>query len=227
MTFKSNEKKQRRGFLSGLLKGVGALGLLAFTAPTSPEDSSDSKETDPWFNRIKGKRRMVFDVSQPHGIYPFAWTNVFLTTNAKTGTPEKDCSVVVVLRHTAIAYAFENNLWEKYKFGELFKVTNPLDNAVAAKNPFWQPKVGDYKVPGIGNIEIGINELQARGVMFCVCETAITSITARLAGSLNQDAAQLKKEWLNGLLPDIHLVPNGVWALGRAQEHGCGYCFAG
>jgi len=28
-------------------------------------------------------------------------------------------------------------------------------------------------------------------------------------------------------LPGIQPVPSGVWAIGRAQEHGCAYCFAG
>jgi len=32
---------------------------------------------------------------------------------------------------------------------------------------------------------------------------------------------------VNGVLPDIQIVPSGVWALGRAQEKGCGYIFAG
>jgi len=29
------------------------------------------------------------------------------------------------------------------------------------------------------------------------------------------------------VLPDIQIVPSGVWALGRAQQKGCGYIFAG
>jgi len=41
------------------------------------------------------------------------------------------------------------------------------------------------------------------------------------------DAAAVKKEWLGAVLPNIQVVPSGVWALGRAQEHGCTYCFAG
>jgi hypothetical protein len=64
---------------------------------------------------------VVFDATQPHGVFPFAWPRVFLLTNAATGTPEKDNSVVVVLRHDAIPYAFEERLWAKYKFGEVFK----------------------------------------------------------------------------------------------------------
>jgi hypothetical protein len=44
---------------------------------------------------------------------------------------------------------------------------------------------------------------------------------------MKMDAAAVKQEWTNGVLPNIQVVPSGVWAIGRAQEHGCTYCFAG
>jgi intracellular sulfur oxidation DsrE/DsrF family protein len=37
----------------------------------------------------------------------------------------------------------------------------------------------------------------------------------------------VKKDWESGLLPGVTVVPSGVWALGRAQENKCAYCFAG
>lgn len=227
-----NRTGHRRGFLEMLVKGATTLGLLTFTAPiklnAKPSISPNFTDgDDPWFDQIKGKHRMVFDATQPHGIYPFAWPKVFLMTNATSGTPEKDCSVVVVLRHSAIAYAFENRLWESYKFGEVFQVEDPASKTPAMHNPFWKPNVGDFKIPGVGNVDIGINELQDKGVMFCVCDMAITVFSAAVAAGMKQDAAQVKKEWLSGLLPGIHIVPSGVWAVGRAQEHGCAYCFAG
>ena len=44
---------------------------------------------------------------------------------------------------------------------------------------------------------------------------------------MHLDAEKVRKDWVSGLFPGIQVVPSGVWALGRAQEHGCGYCFAG
>ncbi len=227
-----NPTRHRRGFLGTLIKGATTLGLLTFATPMKlkadpifPEEPLSGD--DAWFAKIKGKHRIVFDATQPHGIYPFAWPRVFLMSNEATGTIEKECGVVVVLRHTAIPYAFENRLWEKYKFGEVFKAEDPATNTPSVRNPFWQPKVGDFSAPGIGNVDIGINELQARGVMFCVCNTAITVFTAAVAQGMKLDAAEVKKDWLKGLLPGIHVVPSGVWAVGRAQEYGCKYCFAG
>lgn len=169
---------------------------------------------------------MVFDVTQPHEIMPFAWPKIFLVTNGMTGSPENDCGVVVVLRHDAIPYSMGNQLWEKYKFGEMFKIDDGATKAPATSNPFWQPKPGTYTVPGIGAVQIGINELQANGVMFCACNMALTVYSAVVAQQTNQDAAAVLKEWQAGLLPGVQLVPSGVWAVGRAQEHGCSYCFA-
>jgi intracellular sulfur oxidation DsrE/DsrF family protein len=44
---------------------------------------------------------------------------------------------------------------------------------------------------------------------------------------MKMEAADVKKEWLTGLLPGVMVVPSGVWAVGRAQEHKCSYCFVG
>lgn len=234
-----NQTTHRRSFIGKLAAGAAALGIAMLPSPlkaqTTPgavkppaPPSPPTNPADVWFSKIKGRHRMVFDATRPNGVFPFAWPKVFLMTNAATGTPETDCSVVVVLRHDAICYAFENRIWEKYKFGEMFKAEDPVSKAaVATRNPFWQPKPGDFKVPGIGNVQIGINELQESGVMFCVCDAAMTVFSAVAAESMKMEAADVKKEWLSGLLPGIQPVPSGVWAVGRAQEHGCRYTFAG
>ncbi|MDQ3051540.1 MAG: hypothetical protein M3Q95_11685 [Bacteroidota bacterium] len=95
------------------------------------------------------------------------------------------------------------------------------------RNPFWQPKPGDFKVPGVGNVEIRINELIEAGVMFCVCELAMTVFSNKVAGESKGDPIAIKIDWASGMLPGIKPVPSGFWALGRAQERGCGYCFTG
>ncbi len=74
-------------------------------------------------------------------------------------------------------------------------------------------------------MEIGINELQASGVMFCVCNAAMTVLSAVMAGQMNMDAKDVNNDWKAGLLPGVQLVPSGVWAVGRAQEQNCRYCF--
>ena len=227
-----NQTTHRREFLGSIATGAAAFGAATLGMPLNlhaePKLNHDyASDADEWFKQINGKHRIVFDATGPHEIFPFAWPKVFLLTNNATGTPEKENSVVVVLRHNAMPYAMDSRLWEKYKFGEVFKVEDPKTKAPSLRNPFWKPQEGDYKVPGIGIVAIGINELQDSGVMFCVCEMAMTVFSAVVAEGMGKDAAEIKKEWMAGLLPAIQPVPSGVWAIGRAQEKGCAYIFAG
>ena len=240
-----NQRIERRGFLGNLVAGAAAIGFAAISSPLKLKaveqksipfiSAQATNASDAWFDQIKGKHRVVYDATRPHEILPFAWPRVFLMTNAATGTPENDCGVVVVLRHDAIPYAFKDKMWEKYNFADVFKAGEigpafqAADAATAAKsrNPFWNAKPDDFKVPGIGPVPISINELQKSGVMFCVCETAITVYSAAIANSRNMKPEEVREEWMANIIPGIHPVPSGVWALGRAQEHDCKYIFAG
>ncbi|NCI46552.1 hypothetical protein [Sediminibacterium soli] len=221
--------QQRRGFLT---KVAGALGLsVLINPPSSMATASATANTDlaadDWVAQINGKHKMVFDVPKPHGIFAFAWPKVFLLTNQATGTPEKETNSVVVLRHDGIPYAMEDGLWEKYRFGEFFGVDDHRTGKPATRNPMWQTKDGEFVIPGFGPVPISIGELQNSGVVFCVCDAALTVNAHTIAAKMKLDGAEVKKEFLSGILPGINLVPSGLWALGRAQEKGCGYCFAG
>jgi intracellular sulfur oxidation DsrE/DsrF family protein len=236
---------ERRGFLGMIASGAAALGLAALASPfklSAQDPKAQMKSSagpvnpaDVWFNKVKGSHRVVYDVTEPHEVFPFAWPRVFLVTNAATGTPETDCGVVVILRHKAIGYAFKDKMWEKYKFAELFNAGElgpafqaaDAATAVKSRNPFLNTKPGDFKLPGFGSVPIGINELQASGVMFCVCNAAMTVYSAALADKMGMKAEEVYKEWASELIPEIQIVPSGVWAVGRAQEHGCKYTFVG
>src|SRR5690606_25048850 len=118
----------RRKFLQSLTLGAAAIGTAGLTAPikASAGDIKSNYSNDPeeWMKKITGKHRIVYDVTEPHQQFPFAWPRVFLLTNEATGTPQADCSVVVVLRHNAIPFAMDHPLWEKYKLAEMFHVTD-------------------------------------------------------------------------------------------------------
>ncbi|WP_343672415.1 twin-arginine translocation signal domain-containing protein [Chitinophaga sp.] len=229
--FFHDPRNSRRDFLGQLALGATSLGLASFAGPLHLEAASrlpsNKEEPEAWLKKITGKHKLLLDVPRPNEILPFAWPKVFLLTNAATGTPANECSVVVVLRHEAIPFAMENTLWPKYKFGEVFKFDDPATKAASLRNPFWQPKPNDFVVPGVGPVDIGIDQLQQDGVIFCVCNMAITVYSAAVATNMGLDPATVKAEWLAGVLPGIHVVPSGVWAIGRAQEKGCGYCYAG
>jgi len=222
----------RRQFLGKLTAGAATMGIAGLLTPFQHLQAGTSAEfgatePDEWFKKVKGKHRIMFDVVRPNEIFPFVWPRVFLLTNQATGSVPGDCGVVVVLRHDGIPYAFNHEIWAKYKFGEVFKADDPATKKPSTRNPFWKPAKGDFKVPGFGEVEIGINELQESGVLFCVCDAAMTVYSAAIAEGMKMEGADVKKEWMAGLLPGVQVMPSGVWAVGRAQEHGCTYCYAG
>ena len=240
----------RRGFLGMLATGAAALGLTALASPfklnaqsakapqkpgNKPVMTAHKSEADQWFDKVKGTHRVVYDAKRPNDVMPFAWPRVFLMTNAATGSPASDCGVVDVLRHDGIPYAFQDKMWEKYNFAEMFEVkelspafqATDAATAIKTRNPFWNTKPGDFKLPAFGAVPIGIKDLQSDGVMFCVRNAAMTVYSAIVADKMKMKPEDVLKEWKENLIPGIQIVPSGVWAVGRAQEHKCAYIFAG
>ncbi|HEY6952146.1 MAG TPA: twin-arginine translocation signal domain-containing protein [Bacteroidota bacterium] len=223
-----NNPFNRRSFLGKLSAGAVALGVPtlagAMHLPTTknPPPASDSKGFEEWLGRIKGTHKQVFDTMMHDNGMPLAWTRVFLMTNAAVGASANDVTAVMVLRHEAIPLALEDRLWAKYNFGEMFKVTDGATKAPATRNMFWKPKPNELPLPGMA-----LNELLDSGVLVGLCDMALTVYSSMAAKKMNMSADDCKKDWLAGVLPGIQLVPSGVLAVNRAQEHGCTYCWAG
>ncbi len=217
----------RRRFLGGATASaalaLAGLGLPRLSAePANRPARSDSPDFEGWLNKIKGKHRQIFDVPEPNEGMPFAWSRVFLMTNSAVGTPESDLTAVIVLRHEAIPLALDHPAWEKYKLGDVFKITDKATNAPSVRNPFYHPKEGELPLPGMA-----IEDLMKSGVLFGACDMALTVYSGITAKNMKQDPEEVKKDWVAAVLPGIQIVPSGVLAVNRAQEHGCTYCFAG
>lgn len=222
------DQSNRRGFLGKIAAGAATLGVstlaspfqLAAAVPTMTP--ADAKSLDAWLSRIKGSHKQVFDSMMPENGIPLAWTRVFLMTNKAVGVADGDCTAVLVLRHESIALTMEDRLWAKYKFGEVFKLNDPATKAASVRNMFWKPKPSALPLPGMG-----LNELLESGVLIGVCDMALTVYSKNVAASMKMDADECKKDWVAGVFPGIEIVPSGVLAINRAQEHGCTYCWAG
>jgi len=224
MESKSNS---RRNFLNSVALGAAAGGLSMLTNPlhasTKPLATKKLHEAEKWIEKIKGTHRIVYDGSTPHDGFPIAWNWAFYHTNNLTGVPDEEITAMTVIRHSAIAFALKSSLWEKYKLGEFFGINDNSTGKPSLRNPMYEPQEGDFPLPPIQ----GIKDLQARGAMFCVCNLALNVYAGFIAPGAGVNADALYKEFVSGVLPDIQIVPSGVWALGRAQQKGCGYIFAG
>jgi intracellular sulfur oxidation DsrE/DsrF family protein len=218
----------RRGFLGSVAGGAAAFGLTSLAKPlelAAATDQSPAKE-DPavtaWLAKIAGKHKIVYDAPEPNHGFAFAWSRVFYLTNNETGVADKDLSVVIILRHNSIPFAMKDEMWAKYKFGEQFSITDPASNAPSARNFLYKAPAGALPLPGMG-----IDELLGAGVLMGVCNMAIKFYSGMVAGKMNMTADAVASDWRANLLPGVQLLPSGVWAVNRTQEHGCAYCFAG
>lgn len=224
---KNDDLNSRRRFLSTVALGAAASSFALLSNPLQAAIPSINMDTandaDEWFKKIKGTHRITYDGSTPHDGFPIIWTWAYYLTNNETGTLDSDMTAVCVLRHSAIPYAMNSSLWEKYKFGEVFELKDNNTQMPSLRNTVYEPMDGDFPLPGID----GIKKMQERGAMFCVCNLAIKVYSSVVASQMGLDANTVYKDWVDGVLPGIQLVPSGVWALGRAQENGCGYIFAG
>lgn len=220
----SNSRRKFIGNLAATATLTGLAGPVFAETNTNPRVATASVlGSDKWFKKIKGSHRVVYDAPEPHMGFPIIWSWAFLYTNNQTGTEDNDMTSMVVLRHNAIPFAMKDKLWQKYKFGETFHITDNNTGAPAIRNLYYMPKEGDFPIPGID----GIKTQQDRGAMFCVCDLALTVYSSMAAQKMEADPDEVKEEWVAGVLPGIQIVPSGVWALGRAQEYNCGYIYAG
>ncbi len=217
----------RRSFVGKLALGAaaGVTTLSAFTNPLKslPGTPGTTSDAESWLKKAKGSHRLVYDATEPHEGLPFIWPWVYYVTNNESGVADSDMTAMIVLRHNAIPFAMEDRLWKKYNLGEFFKITDNKTKKPATRNPYYIPQEGDFPAPGIQ----GIQQMQERGAMFCVCNMALKVYSAVLAGAAGLNAEEVYKDWLSGVLKDIQVVPSGVWAIGRAQEQRFGYCYAG
>jgi len=226
---RSGNISSRRSFIGKLATGAAAIGASAlidpkrlFGAPVPEVPSPDTSSFDEWLGKIKGTHKQVFDCMMPDGGIPLAWARVFLMTNKAVGVDDSDCTAVVILRHEAIPIAMEDRLWDKYKFGKMFKVNDGKTKKPAVRNAFWHPKPKELMLPGMA-----VNELLDSGALIGVCDMALTVYSGMAAAQMKMDADECKKDWVSGVLPGIQIVPSGVLAINRTQEHGCTYCWAG
>lgn len=222
----TKENNSRRKFMGAILMGATASTLSMITSPMYANvpsfDDKKMTEAEDWFKNIKGKHRIVYDGSTPHDGFPIIWNWAFYLSNNETGSTDDDITAMTVLRHNAIPFALKSEVWEKYKLGEVFGVTDNATKAPSLRNPYYEPKEGDFPIQVIQ----GIKDMQARGAMFCVCNLALSVYSGVVSQKMGLDPKKTYEEWTQAVLPGIQVVPSGVWALGRAQEKGCGYIFA-
>ena len=198
--------QQRRAIITGL-GAVAAAGALGARSAKAQGLSSDSftpmlHSQDEWMSAMKGKHRIVLDVTSPAGVpdaIRFAG-NLLAGHKNGWGVEESDVAVLVCVRHGATPFGYADAIWSKYG-----KTIDPKATPPPAANPY---NSGE---------QTQLAALAKRGVQFMVCGTASRGLAGRIAGAGGDVEAVLKEMGAN-LVPSARIVPAGVVAVVHAQE---------
>lgn len=221
----NQENTPRRDFITKVVGGAAALGLSTVIAPLTvkaeekPEPVSPLfAESEKWIKQLKGKHKMVFDWPKANNGAALGWALTLMDTYNDMGIEDKDLSVVIVLRYATVPFALADPLWLKYGFGKRIDFKDPDTNEFAVKNIFAKCPTEDDDC---------FELFQKRGGIICVCSHALQGNSDSLAELLKLNKEEVRKEFMDNLLPGIRRVPTGIWALSRLQEAGCNFCFGG
>lgn len=213
----------RRSFLTKLGAGatVAGLGRVEFASAQSSSGFRPAMHAqDEWMDKLPGKHRMVFDtVLPPHFGAALAYAGNFLNADKEYGLTDKDHAVIIIARHFATTFAYNDAMWAKY--GKLFPpfaaLDDPKTKTRAAINVYAASGYAPLDLPNLGTT---ITELTPRGVQFAVCKVATQFFAAQLAMATNSTPDAVYKELAANLIPNSHIVAAGIVAVNRAQEHG-------
>ena len=198
--------KERRAILAGLgaVAAAGALGARSVEAQGASSDSFTPTLhiQDEWMSAMKGKHRVVLDVTSPDGVPDSIRFAGNLLTGHKNGwgVEESDVTVLACLRHGATPFGYADAIWAKYG-----KTIDPKATPPPTRNPY---NSGE---------QTQLAALANRGVQFMVCGTASRGLAARIAGP-GGDVDAILAEMGANLIPSARIVPAGVVAVVHAQE---------
>jgi hypothetical protein len=222
LTHDMTDKMPRRGFF-GRFAGAMVLGLAGFaTTPVRAQSAEVPSDGPDWPGALKGRHRQVVDAYDANAGFPLAFAYSFLAPHGPPNASSSAATAVVVLRHGAFPIALGNEMWQKYKIGESFKILDPETKAPAVKNPFLRPKSGVLLVD-----DMALDRLLANGTVIGACNLALLVQSKMLAGNAGVSADEAAREWAANVVPGITIIPSGTWGVNRAQEGGCTYCAGG
>ena len=208
----------RRNFLGALGAGA-AVPMLhhSFNAADYPTPISSDWDMS-WVEKVTGRHRAVFDAPELSNGLPFLRTHLWGKQYGEVyGAKPSDVSAVMVLRHTAFAFAMDDATWQRFDLAKQHNLQLFHGAPAAPGNPMRTARTDVPEPFRAMNLE----QFQKDGGIVLGCNLAFSfEIVPKFkAAGMSDEAA--RAEALTHLLPGVTLMPSGFFAVSRAQEAGC------
>ena len=228
----------RRSFLSRMGAGAAAFGaafgagswVQAQSAPTSVAAASPWKPVrhpeDDWFDQPAANHRFFLDTTSPEAFaQALTFARNFYTGNANGyGLADADIAQIICARHRATAFAYNDAMWAKYgvTFSERADgFVDPKTKQVPTSNIYMTAGAGE----GPTNSGAPLDALLKRGVRLAVCSLSTRAAATAIAQKSGAKVDDVFKELTAHLVPNARMVPAGIVAVNRAQEHGYSFSY--
>lgn len=197
----------RRAFLSRLPSGAALFPGWSQTSSMQPSPSARHAEDD-WLDRPSAKHRVVFDTWMAD---KFGETMGFVGNWVRQNKDaydlaDADLAVVIVARHGATPFAFNESIWSKY--GRIFAANMSANDRTGHPNP------------STNTYAARLTDLAKQGTRLAVCNVTTRAYTQIIAKETGAEPDAVRKELTANAIGDARFVPAGVVAVTRAQERG-------
>jgi intracellular sulfur oxidation DsrE/DsrF family protein len=219
----------RRLFLARLGAGAGVVGASIISSPSADAQVAGDAPwrparhaQDDWYDKIPGVHRFLFDSSTPESMgWALQFASNYFTANQDVyGLKDSDLAVIIVARHKATSFAYNDAIWAKYgkQISEQAEFMDPK-----TKEP---PKINVYGPAGETQQAGKMDALIKKGVQFAVCQMSTRGIATRIAKANGLEIPNVVKEITENLIANAHMVPAGILAVNRAQERGYSFIYS-
>ncbi len=220
----------RRWFLTRMGVGAGVVGASMVRSSTAAAQATEEASwrparhpQDDWYDKVPGVHRFLLDTSSPDSMgWAMQFASNYFTANQQVyGLKDSDLAVIVVARHKSTAFAYNDSIWAKYgkQLSEQSEFVDPKTKE--------SPKVNIYAGMNDSTAQAGrMDALIKKGVQFAVCQMSTRGIAGRIAKANGLETDAVVKEITSNLISNSHMVPAGIVAVNRAQEHGYSFIYA-
>jgi len=218
----------RRGMfgVGALLAGAGVASSAPGWAQGLPSSAAPREPLDNWMDKPAWHRLLLDTITaEAAGAATDYAMNFIHASETGYGLKPQDLGVIIVLRHMSTPYAYGDATWRKH--GKAFAKMLKLSGEEAIQAVSGNPLLAKPEGPPMKGFEWAFGPpltlLAQKGAMFAVCALATHGIAQQLAKG-GGDAASIENALKADLIPNAHMVPAGIVAVGHAQERG--YPFA-
>jgi intracellular sulfur oxidation DsrE/DsrF family protein len=220
----------KRAFFRQILVGLGmsaaSLAAIGKSTALAAEPSGPASEAqDSWLDQLGHRHRQVFDTISPDGVArALSFTfNFYDASKNDYGITPAELGVVIVLRNGSTGFGFNDRIWSKYgeALSRIYKFTDPTTKAPANVNVY---NAAD-KASQLPTNGLTFDALAKMGGRFAVCTVASHKLANAVARETGGNGDAIFAEFQANLIANARLVPAGIIAVNRAQEHRYALCY--